>query len=636
MRALKIGSLVVVALITVVAAVLTIGIPSGFVTSAIQARLERDTGYRIAIAGATRLGIWPALHVTVHDIRVEDPRDREVSNRLAIESVEADVSLRSLLSGHPQVSELQIVRPVLRLPLLRERSRTIEPRPRPAADGPSDTPFPAGHLIVTDGTVVFSSPSDRVESRIGSINADAKAGEDRKLDVAGSAELSEHPLRFAVKATAPADLQQRQNLPVEFNLDAPGLLRQPLTGKAEVRLSGSVLMINGLTGAIGDNPFNGWASVDLASKPLVKLDLDFQHLALAMASARPAGQPSSQGWSDEKIDLSGWNYVDAQMRLSAAELRIGDVRLAPVAFDAALGNGVMRATFAHLGISGGTADGEFAFDASTSNPTYALRADLASVQALPLLSSLADFDRVDGKMQAKLDLRASGDSQRSIIASLGGSVFLDFQDGALRGVNVAKMIRSLTASTLSGWQQSSDQATDLSQLSASFQVAHGQATTSDLALVGPLVRMTGAGTIDLNTQAVGFRVEPKLVMTTQGQGGAGNPVGLGIPVIVQGPWSAPTIYPEVSGILDNPDAAYAKLREMGQGLFGGGAAGAGLSDQIGGNLGGLGALIQQGLGSGAARSQTPAQTTPPNPQTQPDAANAQSTMNGIMKQIFGR
>jgi AsmA protein len=157
------------------------------------------------------------------------------------------------------------------------------------------------------------------------------------------------------------------------------------------------------------------------------------------------------------------------------------------------------------------------------------------------------------------------------------------------------MIRSLTSSTLSGWQENKEQATDLSQLSASFKIDKGQAQTTDLNLVGPLVKMTGVGTIDLGTKQIGFRVEPKLVMTTEGQGRAGDPVGLGIPVMIDGPWAEPRIYPDMQGILDNPDAAYAKLKEMGKGLFG--ANGAGL-----GGLSGLGGLIPggQGQGQGAA------------------------------------
>ena len=137
------------------------------------------------------------------------------------------------------------------------------------------------------------------------------------------------------------------------------------------------------------------------------------------------------------------------------------------------------------------------------------------------------------------------------------------------------MVRSLTSSTLSGWQEGQEQSTDLTQLGASFRIEKGQATTTDLNLVGPLVRMTGAGTIDLGTQMLAFRVEPKLVMTTEGQGRAADPVGLGIPVVIDGPWAEPRIYPEMDGILDNPDAAYAKLKDMGKGLFGAGGAGLG-------------------------------------------------------------
>ena len=252
---------------------------------------------------------------------------------------------------------------------------------------------------------------------------------------------------------------------------------------------------------------------------------------------------------------------------------------------------MLKARFSNLGAYGGQANGDLIVDVSAADPNYTLRTDLAGVQALPLLRSTADFDKLDGKLQAKLALRSTGLSQRAIMSNLSGTVFAVFQDGAIKGLNVAQMIRSLTASTLSGWQEGKEQATDLTQLSASFRVERGQATTTDLNLVGPLVRVTGAGTIDLGQQALAFRVEPKLVMTTEGQGRTSDPVGLGIPVMIDGPWAQPRIYPDMDGILENPDAAYAKLKEMGQGLFGANGAG----------LGGLGGLINGGANTRAER-----------------------------------
>ena len=366
-------------------------------------------------------------------------------------------------------------------------------------------------------------------------------------------------------------------------------------------------MINGVTGTLGDAAFNGWASVDLSSKPLVKLDLDFQKLAVAVA--RSTGSTAGQPWSSATIDVNGINYIDVQARISAAELNIGDARFTPAAIEATLASGVLKAQVSNLGAYEGNANGELTVDASVATPSYTLRADLNGVRALPLLEGIADFDRIDGRMQAKLSVRSAGTSQRAIMSNTAGTAFVVFQDGAIKGLNVAQMIRSLTASTLSGWQASEEKATDLSQLSASFRIDKGQAQTTDLSLVGPLVKMTGAGTIDLGTKQIGFRVEPKLVMTTEGQGRATDPLGLGIPVMIEGPWGSPRIYPEMQGILDDPGAAYAKLKEMGKGLFGQDGAGAGIGAAIGNLLGGKAGTAggQQGGagGPGAANSQQP-------------------------------
>jgi AsmA protein len=641
MRVLKIAGAAILAVIVTAALLLMIGIPSGFMTQAIQDRVERETGYRLAVSGTTKLGIWPSLNVTLNEVTVQDPKARDADSRLTIGSVQAELPLRSMLSGHPQISELVLTRPVLVVPLRRERDPRIDSSPKPAASpaNAAANDFSIERVKIADGAVAFTNLRDRVETRIDGIDAELLIGADRQIGFAGDARSGEHPLKFDIKATLPAGSLERQNIPVELTLDSPGLLGRSLSAKAQLRAAGAVLAINGVSGTLDDMQFNGWASADLASKPLVKLDLDFQRFDLGTPSrGKQASSQSGKSWSNEPINLAGLNYVDAQIRISAAELTIGDARFAPAAVDAALGDGVMKAQFSHLGVYGGEADGELTIDVSASNPNYILRSDLVGVRALPLLSGLADFDKIDGKMQAKLAFRSSGASQRAIVSGLNGTAFVVFQDGAIRDLNIAKMIRSLTSGTLAGWQQGRDQGTDLTQLSASFRIDQGQATTSDLTLVGPLVRMTGTGTVDLAAKSLAFRVEPKLAMTTEGQGGAANPVGFGIPVAIEGPWAEPRIYPEMAGILDNPDAAYAKLKEMGKGLFGkdGGIGGGGMSDQLGGRLGEtLGNLLQQGLGSRSTAPAAPAPTSPSD-QLKAPPAEQESPMDGIMKQLFGR
>ncbi|NUS20650.1 MAG: AsmA family protein, partial [Mesorhizobium sp.] len=650
-------------------------------------RVESATGYRLSIDGTTKISLWPTLNVTLNDLTLADPRDRSGITRLTVDSVQADMSLSSLWSGRPEISELVVTRPVFYQPLLRERLPNAGTSSKPLAldvDGAS-----IDRVKVADGEVAFSRTRDRVEGRISAINADATVGRDRKINVTGTARVGDHPTKFDIKATTPAPPAGRLTIPVDFAIDMPDVLKSQLTGHAELRMNGDVVMINGVNGRLGDGTFNGWASVDIASKPLVKVDLDFQRLAIPLAKSPEgaAGQP----WSDAPIDVSGLNYVDAQVRISANEAVIGDARIAPLALDAKLAGGVLKAGTANLGAYGGQISGEVILDATSGAPSFAMHSDLVGVRALPLLQGLAEFDRIDGKLQAKLALRSAGTSQRALMADMQGTAFVNFQDGAIRGINVAQMIRSLTAGTLSGWQDNQDpsreQSTDLSQLSASFRIDKGQAVTTDLNLIGPLVRVTGAGTIALDTKMMGFRVEPKLVMTTEGQGRANEPVGFGIPVMIQGSWSQPRIYPDMAGMLDNPDAAYAKLREMGKGLFGpdgaglgnilgslglggsaapgaGNAAGntnpqaqqPGQNNLLGGPLGeAIGNLIQQGLSGGAGsgtgtgsagRSRSlPATPSTPAPQASPAAPALEDPpvaqqdsqpMNDVLRQLFNR
>jgi len=676
MKALKITGAAVGAVILVLASLLIIGIPSSFLTSTIQDRVERQTGYRLTIAGSAKISLWPTLNVSLSDLTVQDPKDRDGGKRVTVGNVQADMTLSSVWSGHPHVSELIITKPVVYRQLLRERTNDAPPHSTtPAMESGS---FTVDRVKVIEGAIVATNARDRFERRIDGINVNAVIDADHKIKFTGTARTSETPLKFDVKADVSAGAADRQNVPVEFTLEAPGLLRAPLTAKAEIRFTSPMVKINSLAGAIGDGAFNGWASLDLASKPLVKVDLDFQRLALGSSNTTTSTTSPAQGWSDEPINLAGLNYVDAQVRLSAAQLDLGSAQFAPVAIDATLAGGVLKSSFSNLGVYGGQANGEVIFDASSGSPTFAMHCDLVGVRALPLLTSVADFDKVDGRMMAKIALRSAGASQHAIMAGMSGTVFVVFQDGQIRGLNIAQMIRSLTSSPLNGWQEQQDQGTDLTQLSSSFKIDRGQAVTTDFNLVGPLVKVTGAGTIDLGTRMMGARIEPKLVMTTQGQGRTADPVAFGVPVMIEGPWSSPRIYPDMQGIMDNPDGAYAKLREMGKGLFGpngGGLSGmlGGLSaltgkppaggndattgnnaanDPLGGNIAGaIGNLLQKGFANQSRsipapmaqqpspQAQAPATTpAPPDQQAQSDTSAPQDSqpMNDVLRQLFNR
>jgi AsmA protein len=170
-------------------------------------------------------------------------------------------------------------------------------------------------------------------------------------------------------------------------------------------------------------------------------------------------------------------------------------------------------------------------------------------------------------------------------------------------------------------------------------------TNDDLVLVGPLLRVGGAGRVDIPNRTLAYRVDPKIAASLDGQGGSGDLHGF-VPVRVEGPWDRPRIYPEIEGILQDPKGALDQLRKLGGGLFGGvtgegasdGDAGRGVQDQIDQLLGGPdGAAAPEAppalpeeppapppapAGQTAAPGQPPADAAPPSPDAsapQPEA-----------------
>ena len=89
-------------------------------------------------------------------------------------------------------------------------------------------------IVVTDGTVVLTNPSNGVESRIERIELAASiAGQEDQLNA--RALWDDHPVRLSLHAFALANGLAGQSVPIDFVFDAPDL-PQSIAGVANIRL----------------------------------------------------------------------------------------------------------------------------------------------------------------------------------------------------------------------------------------------------------------------------------------------------------------------------------------------------------------------------------------------------------------
>jgi AsmA protein len=608
MKPLKIAALGFAALLAVAVLAAIFGVPAGFLAKYAQDQAIR-AGYRLQIVGNTKIALRPAPILTLGEFSLSDAVRPTTGLNVAADGAQVSLSLLSVLSGRPAITELTVTRPLIRVALARESSN--RPAGAPARKGGSGgaaaavPAFTVDRLTVEDGTVIMSNTRDRFEMRIDRIAATGTLNAaDAKLDV--RANVGDQPVHLQASAKTPLAGLDGANIPVEIAFEAPGALDDKITGTADVRSGPSVFRINGLAGKIGTSRLNGWASVEFSGKPVVKADFDVERLSVAGPSPssgragpsqrpRAKSAPASASWSGQEVRLIGLNYVDADVQLSATELNVGSVRASPVAVHATLTNGILDVALAPSRLYGGEVQATLSVNASDEPAVHALHVDLTGVRALPLLSDLGDFGSLDGRLQAKIDVQASGNSGNAVVSSLAGTADVRIQDGQIIGINVAKMIRTLTARTLLGWEDNHTETTDLTELSARFQIQGGRAQTTNLRLLGQLVRVTGSGTIDLNNKTLQFKLDPKLVASLEGQGGRADPLGFGVPVNIEGSWDDPRIYPDVAGILSDPDGAYAKLHALGQGLFGKGDGQSGSGNSKG--SGDAVDTLMQGLGN---------------------------------------
>jgi len=251
--AIAVGVIAVAALLALV-----IGAPVPFLANSIAKRFQAETGYRLQVTGRARVRLWPSPTVTLGNITVlnTDGSRRTVATA---EGVRLQLSLWSLVARRPQLAELAIAHPTFRVPLLRQRAASAAGSASGSALGPAP-PAPAvtagrvaevkvvtiDRLLVQDGAVEFVSQAGQVEGRIDAIAVSGSLSADRLLATKVSGRWGEHAWRADIKGKLPAPGSDRRIAPVEFTVDAPGLLLDAMTGRTEVGVNGTVLTLNSL------------------------------------------------------------------------------------------------------------------------------------------------------------------------------------------------------------------------------------------------------------------------------------------------------------------------------------------------------------------------------------------------------
>ena len=266
------------------------------------------------------------------------------------------------------------------------------------------------------------------------------------------------------------------------------------------------------------------------------------------ASGKPQAAALTEDWSDAPIALPLPLPVDVDLRLRADGVKARQLELGVVNTRLQADRQQATVTIDELQAYGGRLTGN-ARATPGSPPAYAIELQSQGIGMLATLQGLTGRGRVDGKADVGLRLTAAGNSQRQLVAGLGGDGKIVLRDGAVLGINIAGMLRQiLTLGLNPGATQ--HQRTDFAEAGGSFRIQNGTLRNDDLYLRAPVLRLEGAGTVDLPHRTVDYRITPQLASTLEGQGARGEPVlRAGIPFLVQGLFASPEVRFDLNGTL---------------------------------------------------------------------------------------
>ncbi len=233
--------------------------------------------------------------------------------------------------------------------------------------------------------------------------------------------------------------------------------------------------------------------------------------------------------------------IDGQLtvgRLIVNKLVAEKIRLTLTAKDGRLKLGQKVGAFYQGGY-----DGTVDLNVAGKQPVTRIQAAATGIQIGPLLKDMTGKDVLAGKGRFGATLKTTGNTQSAMRRTLGGKLDFRFEDGAVKGFNLAQVIRE-TKARFKGEKLPANRQppqTDFSEISATATIAKGILSNRDLLAKSPYLRVTGKGKVDLVNETLDYTAIAVVVNTDKGQGGEGleEVKGINIPVHLTGPLASP-------------------------------------------------------------------------------------------------
>ncbi len=269
-----------------------------------------------------------------------------------------------------------------------------------------------------------------------------------------------------------------------------------------------------------------------------KLNLD-KYMPPGAAGAPGAPKTSAP---EKPIDLSALKSLNANGTIRIGAFQMHNVKANNVALTFRAAGGKVDVSPMSAALYQGTLAGSLSVNANTN--AFAIKQNLTGVNINPLMKDAINKDILEGKGNVNLDLTTAGNTPSALKRALNGTAAVNLRDGAYKGINLAKSFREAKAAvTLNKnkvQEAKQEDKTDFSEMKMSAVIKNGVATSNDLDVKSPFVRVAGDGTVNIGENSMDYLAKATVVGTAAGQDAKemAQLKGVTVPVKIYGPLNA--------------------------------------------------------------------------------------------------
>jgi AsmA protein len=288
------------------------------------------------------------------------------------------------------------------------------------------------------------------------------------------------------------------------------------------------------------------------SRPNLKFDLDLDQIDLDRYMPPKSEEPARAKTSasaepaKKKTDYAPLRRLILDGSLKIAKLTVTKAKIEDAVLQIKAKDGVFNLDPIKLKMYQGGAAGNAVLNVAQDTPRSSINLRVDSIQVGPLLQDVLQKDFLVGAANADINLAMAGDDPEKIKKTLNGKGELQFNDGAIVGIDLSAMARNVGAAFGLAKKGEERPRTDFTELLVPFTIKNGVVNTPQSSIKSPFIRITAVGTADLVKETLDFRVDPQAVATIKGQGDETKRSGIMVPVLVSGTFSKPTFRPDLS------------------------------------------------------------------------------------------